>query len=219
MKRSADKEAADDQLAEEAQAANGGFLRRWARRKERASAAESEIANPKDDTIVSDPGEALPAVAEPPPAVLTDADMPSIESLDENSDYSPFFSPGVSEDLRRVALRKLFRSASFNELCPLEGEYHDCRGYEALGSVVTHEMRSQLEREAAELAKRAQAAVEETIKETMESPPTHSPSGGQPSPAPGLRAGSKPERTGQTAARKATRPTSARAKRKRSERC
>jgi len=145
--------------------------------------------------------------------------LPSIESLDENSDYSPFFSPGVSEDLRRVALRKLFRSASFNELCPLEGEYHDCRGYEALGSVVTHEMRSQLEREAAELAKRAQAAVEETIKETMESPPTHSPSGGQPSPAPGLRAGSKPERTGQTAARKATRPTSARAKRKRSERC
>jgi len=44
---------------------------------------------------------------------LTDADMPPIESLDEDSDYAQFLSPQVGTGLRRRALRKLFRLPRF----------------------------------------------------------------------------------------------------------
>jgi len=44
---------------------------------------------------------------------LTDQDMPSLDSLNEESDYSGFLSPGVSEALQRLALRKLFGAAKF----------------------------------------------------------------------------------------------------------
>lgn len=124
-----------------------GPLRRWSQRKAQSRAAQQEPP-------------ATPA-PEPPAAapVLTDADMPPIESLDSDSDYSLFFSPGVSESLRQRALQKLFHSGLYNDRCPLDGEYYDCRGYEPLGSVITHEMREELEREAAKLKDRAQAAL------------------------------------------------------------
>jgi hypothetical protein len=83
------------------------FFTRWSERKRAAS----------DDTAVP---ESAPV---PPPAeradaggeqkVLTDKDMPPLESLDEDSDYSVFLSPGVSETLQRLALRKLFGAAKF----------------------------------------------------------------------------------------------------------
>ncbi len=38
------------------------------------------------------------------------ADLPDIETLDENSDYTVFLQDGVPEELRRLALRKLWRS-------------------------------------------------------------------------------------------------------------
>jgi Protein of unknown function (DUF3306) len=90
-------------------------LRRWAARKTLAQQA---------------PDPAAPA--EPPARVLTDADMPPVESLGKDSDYSMFFSPGVSEALRNRALHKLFRSGLFDELCPLESEYYDFTGEEVL---------------------------------------------------------------------------------------
>lgn len=46
--------------------------------------------------------------------VLSDADMPRVETLKDTDDYSVFMSPGVSEALRLQALRKLFHSAAFN---------------------------------------------------------------------------------------------------------
>jgi hypothetical protein len=39
--------------------------------------------------------------------------MPSLDSLNEESDYSGFLSPGVSDALHRLALRKLFGAAKF----------------------------------------------------------------------------------------------------------
>jgi len=44
---------------------------------------------------------------------LTDQDMPSLESLNEGSDYRGFLSPGVSDGLHRLALRKLFSASKF----------------------------------------------------------------------------------------------------------
>lgn len=85
--------------------------------------------------------------------------MPPIGSLDQNSDYRPFMSPGVSEELRTHALRRMFHSGLFNERCPLDGEYYDCHGYEPLGSVITYEMREEMERAANALKQKAKQAL------------------------------------------------------------
>jgi hypothetical protein len=90
------------------QDSNESILRRWSRRKQEAAqetrAAEQAAPIDIEDSL----GTAVPieTEAESSPA-LTDADMPPIESLDEDSDYSAFMSEGVSDELRNLALRKL----------------------------------------------------------------------------------------------------------------
>lgn len=116
------------------------FLRRWSRRKHEAEVGEGPGAPPAPAPV---------AEQESPPApVLTDADMPPIESLTPDSDFSGFMSPGVSEALRQQALRVLFRSPALNIRCPLDSEYYDCANMTPLGSIITHEMRDEMEREA-----------------------------------------------------------------------
>ena len=135
-----------------------GPLRRWARRR-REVAREKEAADEarrrdgrRDES--PPPGDAReptldasePAVVEE--KVLTDEDMPALESLDENSDYSGFLSSGVSESLRRRALRKLFSSAVFNIPDGLDDYDDDFTTFEALGDIVTSDMKHQAEAEA-----------------------------------------------------------------------
>ena len=144
----------------------GGPLRRWSRRKreavrEREAGDEARGRDPSGipSEAAADVGE--PAGDAPAPAaveekVLTDDDMPPLESLDENSDYSGFLSPGVTEALRRRALRKLFMSAVFNVRDGLDDYDEDFTSFEALGDVVTSDMRHQAEAEA-ERARRAGA--------------------------------------------------------------
>jgi hypothetical protein len=136
------------------------FLSRWSRRKHdvqqdaqhadpvTADASQSPIAESESDV----------EGASPPP---TDADMPPIESLDEGSDYSPFFSDGVSEELRKLALRKLFRSAVFNVRDGLDDYDEDFRSFAALGDIVTADMRLQTERRAAAQQEAEQQEVAE----------------------------------------------------------
>ena len=72
-----------------------------------------EMAGPAepaaDDAVAADPTADLPPLddqaSEPP-------DLPSIEGLDKDSDFSVFMEQGVPEDLRRLALRKLWRLTS-----------------------------------------------------------------------------------------------------------
>lgn len=91
-----------------------GFLARWSERK-RAAVSSEEVA-PPDDTretpVAKGSGTHPPATGEAQKA-LTDQDMPNLESLNEESDYSGFLSPGVSDGLHRLALRKLFGAAKF----------------------------------------------------------------------------------------------------------
>ena len=59
------------------------------------------------------PGDGVPAVApgEDTPAGEDAAkDLPSIDGLDKDSDYTPFLGDGVPEKLARAAMRKLWRS-------------------------------------------------------------------------------------------------------------
>lgn len=117
------------------------FLRRWSERKAHARTAAKPSAS--SDAPTSE----LPAAtrvddAAPP---LTDADMPSIDTLDENSDYKGFLSPKVSEELRRLALRKLFHLPKFNIRDGLDDYDEDFRTFEALGKIVTAHERHQME--------------------------------------------------------------------------
>ena len=89
-----------------------GFLARWSERK-RALVPSGEDA-PSEDTppTMTGPGAQQPETTGAQ-KVLTDRDMPPLESLNEESDYSVFLSPGVSDLLHRLAMRKLFGAAKF----------------------------------------------------------------------------------------------------------
>lgn len=99
-----------------------GFVSRWSRRKQQVAEEQNELQ--KNDDISSNAPEKKPIDDIDPEILkaekleslnkLTDEDMPDIETLNEHSDFSGFMSTGVSEGLRRMALKKLFMGASYN---------------------------------------------------------------------------------------------------------
>ncbi len=139
-------------------------LRRWSRRKvEARDALGDEISRPAgEETDAS----ALPAEPEP---VLTDADMPPIESLTEESDFSPFMSKGVSEELRNLALRKLFHSQVFNIRDGLDEYDDDFTTFEKLGDIVTADMKHQIEMQQQKLREKLAAEGKSGEADTFES--------------------------------------------------
>ncbi|MDH3899701.1 MAG: DUF3306 domain-containing protein [Gammaproteobacteria bacterium] len=118
------------------------FLARWSRRKLDARGADTEA--PGNEPLAVTPPE-LPAAE--PERELTDADMPPIETLGEDSDFSPFLSPGVSDNLRQKALRKLFSHPAYNITDGLNDYDEDFTQFAGLGSIITHEMKRMLQRE------------------------------------------------------------------------
>jgi len=121
------------------------FLDRWSRRKLSARNGEAVADGaPAADTLSQETGV---AVATDAVKELTDADMPSIDSLDSDSDFSVFMSPGVSEQLRTQALRKLFHLPAFNVTDGLNDYDEDYTRFAGLGNVVTQEMKRMLQRE------------------------------------------------------------------------
>ena len=129
------------------------FLVRWSQRK--AEAGKQEVSPPVVETLEP----------EPEPTPLTDEDMPPLESLDQDSDYSGFLSPGVSENLRQLALRKLFRSAKFNVTDGLNDYDQDYSKWVPLGDVVTCDMRFAIERAKEKLEQALGLSGEETPTE------------------------------------------------------
>ena len=142
-----------------------GPLRRWARRRREvareaiadAQARPRDVPEPAPDVRHSAGDAPGPAAVEE--KALTDEDMPPLDALDENSDYSGFLSPGVSETLRRRALRKLFSSAVFNVPDGLDDYDDDFTSFAALGDIVTSDMKHQAEVEA-ERARQARSGAE-----------------------------------------------------------
>jgi hypothetical protein len=141
----------------------GSFLARWSERKQRAREGPAQAADaaptaaPLAETSAAEP--------EAPERLLTDADMPPLESLDANSDYSVFLSPGVSESLRKKALARLFHSPHLNITDGLDDYAEDYTSFAALGDLVTADVRHRLEQSAERLADEdtgAQAAADAT---------------------------------------------------------
>lgn len=101
---------------------SGGFLSRWARLKAEAQAPDlssdpaapdlaPEVADqPEASAVPAVPEDAAPAEAAAEEEAFDPADLPDVESLTAESDYSVFMDARVPEDLRNSALRKLWTS-------------------------------------------------------------------------------------------------------------
>ncbi len=92
--------------------AEESFARRWSRRK---AEERQDTADPPDDvsTELAPTPKPAPAPAAPPAPALPDEeppDLPPVESLTAESDFTPFLRDKVPEALRKAALRKLWRS-------------------------------------------------------------------------------------------------------------
>jgi len=114
-----------------------GFTSRWSRLKRQPAEASDGVTPVARQPEIEQ--------SEPPPE-LTDQDMPALDSLTADSDFSPFLSPKVSESLRRLALRKLFHGDAFNVCDGLDDYAEDFTRFSGLGSVVTADMKHQLQR-------------------------------------------------------------------------
>lgn len=155
-----------------------GFLGRWARRKEAARVAPERPAAEPDEgppAGAAEPDDAAPApvsedsadeATDAPPS-LTDADMPDIETLQPDSDVSGFFSPGVSDALRRKALRRLFHTSRFNVKDGLDDYDDDYTLLQPLGDTMTHDLQRQNDR----LAERRQAREAKDAERDTEAQP------------------------------------------------
>ena len=87
-----------------------GFVARWSRRKieekEPSKDTKSEVSKleesaPLDADSTRDEGDEEKTNVD---------DLPDVETLNESSDYTPFLKDGVPEKLKRLALRKLWKS-------------------------------------------------------------------------------------------------------------
>ncbi len=101
------------------------FVSRWSRRKIEARKTIEKPAEPKPP---SEPAPAAPAVsnagsvAAPP----TPSELPPLESLKGlASEYTEFLKPGVDENLRRSALKKLFADPHFENFERVEAYCED----------------------------------------------------------------------------------------------
>jgi len=143
-----------------------GFLSRWSRRKtmsrqgaETADADADAVPQPTPESEpVADDVQPVPpatvdgAAADSGSAVAPAVELPPIEALDENSDYSAFMQSGVSADMQRKALRKLFTSPKFNVRDGLDDYDLDYSNPQPLGNVITAEMRRRVRKELERMA-------------------------------------------------------------------
>ncbi len=98
---------------------DGGFLGRWARRKQEAQRAAQEPAPAPQ-------AEALPATTD---AAAEDLPLPSLDSIVPGADVSAFFQAHVPEALRNAALRKLWTTdpeiSSFIEMADYQWDFNN----------------------------------------------------------------------------------------------
>lgn len=157
-------------------AADGSFIGRWSRRKREAGvdvpAPLTEEPAPEPAHTIHSPETSYAAFKDSAEseaeaaAPLTDADMPDIDTLHADSDFSPFFSEGVSKELRNLALKKLFFSGKFSARDGLDDYDDDFTKFEPLGDTVTSDMKFHARRK----EKARLAALEEEERLRLQTP-------------------------------------------------
>lgn len=133
-----------------------GFMRRWARRKSEV-AREAARANP-DAAVATDVvlKESVQADASP-------VELPPVDSLNNESDFTGFLSPEVDEALRKAALRKLFHLPDFNITDGLNDYDGDYTVFEPLGDVVPYHLKQWIAREAEAVKTALERSAEEDL--------------------------------------------------------
>lgn len=136
------------------------FLARWSQRKIQArkgvelpEAEHGLVGDAVEDPSDTTAPEPVERTADLPDGAADAApELPPIESLGEDSDYSVFLSSDVSADVQRKALRKLFQSPKFNVRDGLDDYDLDFTNPEPLGEIITAEMRHRMRTELEKLA-------------------------------------------------------------------
>ena len=108
---------------------SGGFLVRWARRKDQVRSRAVVVAEP----VPTAPAPAVPVapaaanaeggVVLPVPQAPANEPLPTmadVEGLTRESDYSRFVTAGVDEGVKRAAMKKLFSDPHFNVMDGLD---------------------------------------------------------------------------------------------------
>lgn len=130
--------------------------------------AGTASANPDDERIDARTGKRY--------ADLTDEDMPPLESLGPESDYSMFMARNISSALRSRALKRLFAAPEFNRICLCAEYAEDYTNFTPLGGIVPHDMARQIavnaERAARKLAEAGQEALGRVAGATDAGAPT-----------------------------------------------
>ena len=148
------------------------FLSRWARLKQGEKARGADEALPEETKEVVAPPEEIDDEAR----AKVIAELPDIEAMDESSDFTAFLQAGVPEELRRRALRKLWRLnpvfANLDGLNDYDEDFTDAatvvQGLKTLYQVGKGMVTP--EDEAAEAAKTAVAEGEEKAEDTAGDP-------------------------------------------------
>ena len=89
------------------------FLRRWSRLKHEHAADKPAAEKPEQNPVEK-------------------KDLPPVEKLTPESDFTGFMQPKVEDSLRRAALKKLFRDPHFNLPDPFEAYSGDWTGGEPI---------------------------------------------------------------------------------------
>lgn len=91
---------------------DGGFLSRWSERKREARQTQDDAQSDGAEQAAVESGAPADAAAETAGAeteAFNPDDLPDIETLDKDSDFSVFMHSKVPDALRRRALRRLWR--------------------------------------------------------------------------------------------------------------
>lgn len=155
-----------------------GFASRWSARKREARLSEQTdhedphtvgspalLPEPTTDVELSDSSTdtfSVEGQAEP-------LDLPDLETLDADSDYSGFLHPEVDKQLRKAALRKLFSLPQFGLRDGLDDYDDDFTVFEPLGDTVTCDMRFHEARKKAEAEAREREEAEAAEAAEIES--------------------------------------------------
>lgn len=170
------------------------FLSRWARLKKasREGAAQGPVSAPVPDPAeaeVQASTRAEPASTEPEADAANNApdspeplDLPPLESLTGESDFSAFMRPGVDPGLRRQALRKLFQNPKYAVVDELDPFRADFAAFTPLGDIITADMKFHAERL---LRKQLEEAPEAEEADDSSMADTQLAAGDDPDEAPG----------------------------------
>lgn len=145
--------------------ADEGFLRRWSSLKQTHGESVPDKAEALKDAPPAVRGEeASPEASGAGGPAPKDLDLPSIDSLTMESDFTAFLREGVPDHLRKLALRKLWRvDPVFSIIDGLDDYDEDVRAELALGTKILEAWRQAEKKAAATKGERKETPATEEL--------------------------------------------------------